>query len=82
MKEIYLNFYEFTGVINPSSLGMKETFEKFEEFVNHEPELRDLQAFSLVLLNIHVDLYYGGKTVETAIYSLNNSRSVKIRPLF
>ena len=56
MKEIYLNFYEFTGVINPSSLGMKETFEKFEEFVNHEPELSDLQAFSLVLLNIGVDL--------------------------
>ena len=27
VKEIYLNFYEFTGVINPSSLGVKETFE-------------------------------------------------------
>jgi len=33
VKEIYLNFQECTGVINPSSLGMKETFEKFEEFV-------------------------------------------------
>ena len=47
VKAIVHNFYEFTGVIN--SLGVKE---KFEEFVNHEPEVSDLQAFSLVLLNI------------------------------
>lgn len=50
MNAIVHNFYEFTGVINP--LGMKEKFEEFEEFVNHEPKVSDLQVFSLVLLNI------------------------------
>ena len=54
MKAIVHNFYEFTCVINP--LGMKEKFEKFEELVNNEPEVSDLQAFSLVLLNTFVNL--------------------------
>ena len=31
---------------------MKEKFEYFEEFVNHEPEVSDLQAFALILLNL------------------------------
>ena len=35
---------------------MKEKIEKFEELVNHEPEVSDLQALSSVLLNTLVDL--------------------------
>ena len=49
-KQFGHNFYEFTGVIHP--LRMKEKFEEFEGFLSYEPEVSDLQAFSLGLLNI------------------------------
>ena len=47
---------------------MKEKFEKFEELVNHEPEVSDLQRLLFGSPKHPRGLTAGGKTVETAVY--------------